>query len=492
MTDFFQALTFHPNHPLIFHSVMFFILFTVFYLVYTNVFQNVKARNIALLLFSLYFYYKVSGMAFLILLGIATSDFFIGKGIFRSKKRSQKTILLLLSLLIDLGCLVYFKYTNFFIQSWSDINGIHDPVMLNILMPLGISFFIFKSLTYIFDLYRVTMEEPEWNYPNYVLYVSFFPNVLSGPISKASDLLPQIREKLQLNSELISKGFFLIMSGAFKKIFIADFLAGNFVDRVFDAPAYFSGFESLMAGYGYAVQLYFDFSGYTDIAIGIACLLGFIIAPNFNKPFSAMNITDFWRRWHLTLSAWLRDYLFTPLSLQFRGWGNAGIMLAAFITFVICGFWHGPNLTYIIWGALHGVALAWDILTNKFRNRLKKKVNMGMYKFISIFITFNFLCFSFIMFRANSVDTAMTMYEKIFTQVDFGLASQWINLYIFPFLVLVLGLLLHYTPFKWNIMLERFFYKLHWVAKAIIVVLAFIIIYQVFSSQSQPFLYLEF
>jgi alginate O-acetyltransferase complex protein AlgI len=492
MTDFLQSLTYIQSHPLLFNSVMFFILFTVFYLLYAIVFSKVAIRNILLLLFSLYFYYKVGGAAVILLLLISTSDFFIGKGIFRLRKKSAKTWLLMLSLIIDLGCLMYFKYVNFFLRTWADINGIQDPVVLDIILPVGISFFVFKTLTYIFDLYRGTIESPEKNYINYVLYVSFFPNILAGPIAKAADLLPQIKSKLIINRELVGMGFFLIICGAFKKIFIADFLAGNFVDRVFDAPAYFTGFESLMAAYGYTIQLYFDFSGYTDIVIGIACLLGFRIVPNFNKPFSAMNVTDFWRRWHITLSTWLRDYLFTPMSLKLRGFGTFGLMLAVFITFIICGFWHDAKITYIIWGGLHGLALAWDILTNKIRKKLKKKINMGIYRFISVLITFHFLCLAFIMFRAADVSAALKIYEKIFTSVDFSLAGQWINLYMYPFIILILGFVLHYTPIKWNTSLVNLYTKMHWTIKVVIFFIAFIIIYQSFSSQSQPFIYLEF
>ncbi|MFH0865755.1 MAG: MBOAT family O-acyltransferase [Bacteroidota bacterium] len=492
MTDFFNALTYNPNHPLQFNSVLFFILFSVLYLVYAMVFNNVKIRNVLLLLFSFYFYYKVSGLAVIILFFIASSDFFIGKGIFHIKKKSGKSFLLLLSLFINLGSLFYFKYTNFFLKLWDNMQGGNDPLIMNIILPIGISFFVFKSLSYIFDIYRGNIEQPEKNYFNYVLYVAFFPNILAGPISKASDLLPQLKEKITLNETNIGQGLFLIMCGAFKKIFIADFLAGNFVDRVFDAPDYFSGFESLMAGYGYTVQLYFDFSGYTDIVIGIACLLGFSIMPNFNKPFSAVNITDFWRRWHITLSSWLRDYLFTPLSLGLRNWKTFGIVIAVLITFILCGFWHGANITFIIWGGLHAIALAWDVVTNKLRNKIKKKTNKYIYKFISIFITFNFLCLSFIVFRAADIDTALKIYTKIFADMNFNLASQWVHLYLYPCLVLIFGLLLHYTPIKWNYVLLNKYTRLHWSLKVIVVFIAFLIIYQVFSSQAQPFLYLEF
>jgi len=492
MSDFLNALTYNALHPLQFTSVLFFMLFTLLYLLYTIVYNKVTIRNMLLLLFSLYFYYKVSGLALIILLGIATCDFFIGRAIFYAAKKSVKTLLLLLSLVINLGSLFYFKYTNFFLHSWADINGINDPLVLNIILPVGISFFVFKSLSYIFDIYKENIEAPEKNYLNYVLYVSFFPNILAGPISRASDLLPQIKEKIILNETNIGQGLFLIMTGAFKKIFIADFLAGNFVDRVFDAPDYFSGFESLMAGYAYTVQLYFDFSGYTDIVIGIACLLGFSIRSNFDKPFLAVNITDFWRRWHLTLSSWLRDYMFIPLSLKMRRFKTTGIVLAVMVTFILCGFWHDANLTFIIWGGIHAVAMAWDIITNKVRKKLKKKINANVYKFISMVITFHFLCLSFIVFRAADFSTAMKIYTKIFTDLDFSLFSRWLGLYTYPFLILLLGLVLHYTPIRWNYVLLNKFTRLHWTLKVLVMFIAFMVIYQMFSTQAQPFIYLDF
>ena len=180
------------------------------------------------------------------------------------------------------------------------------------------------------------------------------------------------------------------------------------------------------------------------------------------------------------------------MSLKLRNWGSFGLMLAIMITFIICGFWHGASLTFIVWGGLHGIAMAWDILTNKFRNKLKKKINSGIYRFISIFITFHFLCFSFIIFRVKSIPIAIKFYEKIFTSVDLSIAGQWINLYFYPFIVMILGLILHYTPIKWNTSLLNFYTKLHWLLKAISLVIIFVLIYQIFNSQSQPFIYLEF
>ncbi|HQI45283.1 MAG TPA: MBOAT family protein, partial [Bacteroidales bacterium] len=199
MSDFFNALLYHPEHPLVFYSVLFFVLFSSFYIIYAFTSQSIKWRNGLLLLFSLYFYYKVSGIAIIFLLMVATSDFFLGKAIYFSSQKKAKKYYLIISLLINLGLLIFFKYTNFFIKIGNEINGISDFTTLNILLPIGISFYIFKSFTYIFDLYRGTLEKPEKNYFNYVLYVSFFPNILAGPISKASDLLPQIKNKLNIN-----------------------------------------------------------------------------------------------------------------------------------------------------------------------------------------------------------------------------------------------------------------------------------------------------
>ncbi len=491
MSDFLKALIYNPQHPILFNSVFFILLFTVFYGIYILLSSNIKWRNAWLLLFSLFFYYKLSGNALLLLLGMSTSDYLIGLGMHSAKKIPSKKWFLALSLLINIGCLFYFKYTNFFIDSWGSISGKTFSID-NIIAPIGISYFIFKSLTYIFDLYRGNILHAEKSYLNYVLYVSFFPNIMAGPISRASDLLPQLSSKPSVTNETIGKALFLVVFGMFKKIVIADYIAANFVDRVFDAPSYFTGFESLMASYGATIQLYADFSGYTDVVIGIALLMGFEIAANFNKPFLAQNVTDFWRRWHLTLSSWLRDYLFMPMSLGMRNMRTTGLVFAIFITFVICGFWHGANLTFIIWGALHGVAMAWDIYTNKIRSRFKKRHNSGLYKFLSIFITFHFLAFSFLIFKAKDLETAQIMLNKIFTSLDFSLSVQWMTLYILPFAIMLFAMILHYTPMKWYDSAVRFYSRMHWSLKAITASIAIIIIYQSYSSEAQPFIYLDF
>lgn len=492
MLEFLKALLYNPNFPLIYHSVLFILLFTVFYGVYLAFAQKIRVRNILLLLFSLYFYYKISGVFVLVLIAVAASDFLIGRMMGNATNQKVRKNLMLLSVLIDLGILVFFKYTNFFLEGIFGIFRQPAPWMLDLVMPVGISYYIFKTLSYTLDLYRENIEKPERSFWDYLLYVAFFPNIVSGPISRASDLLPQIKAPSVFNGEQTGRALFLILTGVIKKICIADVLAVNLVDRVFDSPEYFNGFEALMAGYAYLIQLYFDFSGYTDMVIGMALLLGFTVAPNFNKPFLAQNITDFWRRWHITLSSWLRDYLFTPLSLNLRKAATTGLVISIMITFILCGFWHGAKLTFILWGTLHALALAWDIITHKRRTKFKKKNKGAWYKVISIFLTFHFLMLTFIIFRARDLETAWYILRKIFTNTDFSIAGPWATMYIYPLIVMIVALLLQYSPLQWNLNLRDRFARLHWSLKACVVALTVLAIYQSFSTEAQAFIYLEF
>ncbi len=492
MTGFFESLFFNHLNPLQYNSVLFILLFSIFYIFYFFAFKHVRLRNLFLLFFSLYFYYKVSGLFVLILILIATIDYFIGIWIFYLQSNAKKKILLFVSLAVNIGYLAYFKYSGFLLHTFGFNEIPAHSFMEKIVLPIGISYFVFKSLTYIFDIYRETIRQPESNYINYLLYVSFFPNILAGPISKARDLLPQLNSRLNLTDEQIGRGFFLIMTGIFKKVVLADFLAINFIDRVFDSPSFFSGFENLMAGYGALIQIYCDFSGYTDLVIGIALLLGFTLKPNFNKPFLAQNITEFWRRWHITLSGWMSDYLFYPLFYSFRKKKLVGAIMAVLITFFISGLWHGPNWTFVLWGFSHGFAMVFEAITRDVRIKILHKVNSFAYKIFSIFITLNYLALTIILFRSSSISNAFEMYERIVTHLNLNVISSWSRIYFYPLLVMVFAYLLHYTPMKWNQVLTLNFIKLHWTIKAIILFFVIIFIYQIYSSDSLPFVYLEF
>lgn len=470
--------------PLVFNSVLFTVLFSVFYIIYALVNKNVKFRNLVLLIFSLFFYYKIAGDAVLILVFIALSDFMIGKGIAGTTSQARKGILVTFSVLIDLGVLAYFKYAGFFM-------GIFDSNVLKIAAPVGISYYIFKTLSYTLGLYREEMEEAEGSFLNYFLYVAFFPNIIAGPISLARDLIPQIKEKINLSGKDISAAMFLLGSGLFKKLVIADFIAVNMVDRVYDAPSVYTSIDKFFAAYGGVIQIYFDFSGYTDIVLGLALLMGFRLENNFNMPFISKTISEFWRRWHITLYVWLKNYLFDPLTLKFRNLGTTGILLAVMITFLLSGFWHGASITFIIWGLIHGTAICFDVFTRKSREKLSAKLPGRLFSFIQIFITFHIVAVSFIFFKSPDLYTALDIINGALS-VNFGLFGKWYAVYSAPFIMMIAGFLLQFIPESFGEKVIEVSGRLNWVVKAAAFAVLIIIIYQVVGRQQVPFIYLEF
>ena len=298
-----QLLQYDPVSPLIFSSGLFLFLFGGFTFFYQFMRREVMLRIVYVTLFSLYFYYKTSGFFFLLLIAVSVSDFLIGKGIARSDRQGLRKGLLALSVALDIGLLIYFKYTNFFIGIVNGLSGHHWLDFQNIFLPVGISFFVFQSISYTADIYRRRIE-PLGMWIDYIFFLSFFPQLVAGPIVRARDFIPQIRQNpLTVTREMFGTGIFLILSGLFKKAIISDYISLNFVDRVFDDPLLYSGFENLMGLYGYALQIYCDFSGYSDMAIGIALLLGFHFNKNFDSPYKSATITEFWRRWHISLSS---------------------------------------------------------------------------------------------------------------------------------------------------------------------------------------------
>lgn len=315
-----QAIvSYDPAAPMIFSSGLFLFLFAGFTLFYGFFRRKPVGRMVYILLFSLYFYYKSSGLYFLLVLLVATTDFMLGLWMGRTENRKLRKTLLWLSILIDLGLLGYFKYTNFFIGIANDLFGKGFLDFQNIFLPVGISFFIFQSISYTIDIYRRRIE-PLTCWLDYAFYLSFFPQLVAGPIVRARDFIPQIRQNpLVVTRGMFGTGVFLIATGLFKKAVISDYISLNFVDRIFDAPLLYSGFENLMGVYGYALQIYCDFSGYSDMAIGIALILGFRFNRNFDSPYKSATITEFWRRWHISLSSWLKDYLYISLGGNRKG-----------------------------------------------------------------------------------------------------------------------------------------------------------------------------
>jgi len=484
-----KLFSFDIANPISFNSGAFLLFFTIFIVVYAFFYKNKIIRNILLVAFSLFIYYKLTGWYLLVMLLTTIIDYFMAILIYKSKDVKKKFIYAIMSVCASLGLLIYFKYTNFFIESLSNItNG--KFTLLNIIVPLGISFYTFRTISYIIDVYREDIK-PTFNILEYAVYMTFFPLLISGPISRAKSFLPQVKKRFSINDDKISKAIFLIIIGLIKKAVIADYI-GQYCNLIFDAPGTYSGFENLVAVYGFALQIYFDFSGYTDIAIGLAKLMGFDIGINFNKPYSSLNVTEFWRRWHISLSSWLRDYVFTPLTLKFRNWGNAGAIGSIFITFVLCGFWHGANWTFILWGALFGAIMAIEILLAKQRKKIKKKINKRVYNFVSWFLTFNFVTFLWIFFRSKDMETAGQMFYQIFNEMDWAYLAPFLNVRSMLVVFILLGFALTAIPSKWYpAITERFISMPLW-AKAIVFLAAVQLVIQFQSADVQPFLYAQF
>ena len=356
---FIELFRYQPESPMLFSTGLFLFLFLGFYIIYNSLQHKQRARIIYVILFSFYFYYKTSGIWLVLLLFTATSDFFIGRFIAGTNNWLSKKMWVALSVCINLGMLAYFKYTNFFyelaIGFWRQIGGIMDEPLLkgliyeplDIFLPIGISFFTFQSLSYTIDVYRGQVK-PVNRWTDYLFFVSFFPGLVAGPIVRARDFLPQMFKKPVLSYNQMGEALYLIICGLFKKCIISDYISVNFVDRIFDAPALYTGVENLMGVYGYALQIYCDFSGYSDMAIGIALLLGIRFNINFDSPYQSATITEFWRRWHISLSTWFRDYVYIPLGgsrcskiINYRN-----ILIVWFLT----GFWHGASWNFIVWG----------------------------------------------------------------------------------------------------------------------------------------------
>ena len=348
---------------------------------------------------------------------------------------------MLLSITLNLGLLFYFKYTNFFIGLVNDFSSSHINA-LKLILPIGISFYTFENLSYTVDVYRGTFK-PVTKFIDYLFFLSFFPKLMMGPIVRAADFIPQINRKPFVGEEQLSEGLYLLCSGLIKKVVISDYINANYVMYIFDNPSAHTGIECLLAVYCYAMVIYCDFSGYSDMARGIARWIGFDININFLSPYQSSSITEFWRRWHISLSTWLRDYLYIPLGGSRKGKFNTYKNL--FITMLLGGFWHGANWNFIFWGGLHGAALALD----KLRISIAKKLNFSfslpptIKKWIGIIITFHFVCFCWIFFRCDTFHNSWIFIKQIFLNFRLDVAKELFSNYSSVFLMLLVAFMLH-------------------------------------------------
>ncbi|HPV14138.1 MAG TPA: MBOAT family protein [Candidatus Cloacimonadota bacterium] len=488
MMELLQGLLYSPDNPLFFNSGFFLGFFVVVMLFYPLVVKNFKVRTWYLLIFSLYFYYKTGGLYVILLVVTSAVNFYLGAGIFKAETKAKKRWLMILSVIWNLGSLGYFKYTNFIIDTINQLGG--NLPLFDIFLPVGISFFTFQTMSYTLDIYFGNLQ-PLHSFADFCFFVSFFPQLVAGPIVRASWFIPQINKKLSLNKDQIASALVLIIAGLIKKGVIADYISINFVDRVFDAPELFSPLENLLGVYGYGLQIYCDFSGYSDIAIGLATLMGFNLPVNFRVPYIATSITDFWRRWHISLSTWLRDYLYIPLGGNRKGKVRQYINLM--ITMVLGGLWHGASWNFVIWGTLHGVALAIDKLRITFMGKREHPpVANALIKVLGWLITFNFVSFTWIFFRARGLAAATLMIQRIFSPMSLDILSQWIQGYPVVAFLIAFGYLIHFIPQKWDKGYEIVLRRSPLILQSLILAVVIWILFQAKSADIQPFIYFQF
>ncbi len=401
---------------MLFNSIEFIIFFPIVVAAYFLMAQ--RFRWILLLVASYYFYMCWDYKYIVLIMFSTVVDYTAGILMHRTDKVRRRKLLLAASPTTNLGLLFFFKYFDFFgdtvNQLFARFNIFAEVPSYNLLLPVGISFYTFQTLSYTIDIYR-KKQTPEFHFGRFALFVSFFPQLVAGPIERSVNLIPQFREEFKFEYERVKEGILLMMWGFFKKVVIADRLS-EYVNLVYNHPTEYGGLQNIIATFFFSFQIYCDFSGYSDIAIGAALIMGFRLMTNFRRPYFALNIRDFWQRWHISLSTWFRDYVYISLGgnrvVKWRWYYNL------FITFLVSGLWHGAEWTFVIWGALHGFYLVFAIWTDKFREKANRWLgigkNEGLYKFTQVMVTFVLVYFAWIFFRANNTSDAFLIIKNTF------------------------------------------------------------------------------
>ncbi|TDO77475.1 D-alanyl-lipoteichoic acid acyltransferase DltB (MBOAT superfamily) [Flavobacterium chryseum] len=425
-----------------FNSIAFAIFLPIVFFLYWFVFNKTKSTQNALLIVASYYFYSCWDWRFLFLLVFSTFlDYYTGIQIEKGKSENNRKFWFWLSIIVNLGFLGIFKYYNFFAASFSDLlNSVGvkaSPILLNVILPVGISFYTFHGLSYVIDIYYKRIKA-EYNFVDYSLFVSYFPLLVAGPIERATHLLPQVKVKREFNFQTAKEGVYQIIWGLVKKIVIADTCA-TYANAIFDNYTSMNSFSLIMGAIYFAFQIYGDFSGYSDIALGVSKLFGLDLLRNFNYPYFSRDIAEFWRRWHISLSSWFRDYLYIPL-----GGSKGGIWMKirnTFIIFVVSGFWHGANWTYVAWGFINAVYFLPLLLSNSNRNNMDAivlKWNFNSAKIIlSILYTFMLTCVAWIFFRAKTITDAVSYIKRIVTSRDFGFQYLENDRYNYELLIMI-------------------------------------------------------
>ncbi len=535
---------------MVFTQLFFWGFFAAVLLFYALVYKKQKLKIAFLFLVSLFFYYKTSGLFILILLTTIFSDYYIGAALSKTNKDWRRKLLLSISIIENLSVLVYFKYAYFFTDSYNAIFDTAHPFINHfaqftnqwadthyninaMIMPVGISFFTFQSLSYTVDIYRKQIG-PVKSMADYGFFVCFFPHLVAGPIVKAHEFVDQIYAPYKLSRFEFGTALFFILNGLGKKI-VADYLAINFIDRVFDAPNFYSGFECLIGLFGYSMQIYLDFSGYTDIAIALALLLGYRLKTNFNSPYKAQNTSEFWKRWHISLSSWLQQYLYIPLGGNKKGSAASYILLAVvtifliflsaklwvllaacwlavilgtcyffipkaqqiihtninlMVTMLLGGLWHGASVLFIIWGGLNGLGLIIHKLWKRYTPWPSTTPKYLVPFFIAL--TFSFITFTRLFFRSKDFETVELILDRIFHHGGWNLLLNVIQGYWHVCLMLFLCFVIHYLPIHWKLYYRNKFAQFSFFTMVFITCVILFLLYQIVSAEAQPFIYFQF
>lgn len=477
-------LQYRPEAPMIFSSALFWCLFIVLMPLYAMIKRNRTQMVLFIVAFSLYFYYKSSGWFFLLLVCTSLVDWSLSRLLVKLKSVAAQRWCVALSIITSLSVLVYFKYANFFLWNWNQmVEGNFQP--LDIILPVGISFYTFQSISYIVDVYKKKVE-PTSRWIDYIFFLSFFPALVAGPIVRADYFLPQLRNNHRPTKAEIYWGFWLIIVGIIKKAVIADYIC-QYNDLIFAEPTGYTGFESLMGALGYTVQIYCDFSGYSDMAIGIALIMGFRLGINFNFPYKSRNLTDFWRRWHISLSSWLRDYLYIPLGGNRKG--TLRTYINNFLTMLIGGLWHGAAWKFVFWGAMHGVGLA---VHKACRPVLKRIPDVWPVKAVSWSMTMLYVSLLWVFFRANDWTDAWLIIKNVFTNFQAATIVPFFQARATWAIMVAIIVLTHSIPTRWVTAIGRGFVRSNWVVKLLVFVITVQLVIEFMSAEVMPFIYFQF
>lgn len=475
---------------LLFSDISFWLVFVIFLAIYALI---RRYSRVGMLLyvstFSLLFFWLANGWLMLLLPAVALVSWWAARILSPNDMASPselrlRKVTLGIAIVVILLPLLYYKYCNFFLSSLNAIVA-DNFRLLDIALPVGISFFTFQAISYVVDVYRGKFKM-QVSFLEYLFYLSFFPLLLAGPITRAETLLPQIRRHHKVSERCLYLGLWLVILGLIKKCLIADYIA-QYNDWIFSDPLSYSGFECLMGILGYTIQIYCDFSGYSDMSIGIAALLGFRLKENFAFPYRAQNPSEFWRRWHISLSTWFRDYLYIPMGGNRKG--RARTYINNIITMLVAGLWHGASWMFVIWGGIHGVGL---VIHKMLLPWLRRLPDNGAMRFVCRMLTFVFVAFAWVFFRSESVQTACDLISHSFADFDIAYLVPFVQVRPSWTILVLLPLLAQMISDRRFRRLQVRFVCLPWWVKLIVFALALQIVLQFSTSSVQPFIYSQF